>query len=124
MRLTYGSAKSQILNGLEYRLCYTIVESFKSTIGIFKLSFRLIDALIKYKKEQKIYKENIRHNPNLKLPELKSYSDYEDALRLKNHLSYNLGKALIQANKNWYKGGYVKFIFEVIKIKKDYSKRV
>ncbi|WP_086245602.1 acyltransferase [Campylobacter devanensis] len=123
-KLTYGSAKLQILNGLEYRLGYTMVESFKSTIGIFKLPFRLIDVLLKYKKEQKIYKENIKHNPNLKVPELKSYSDYEDALRLKNHLSYNLGKALIEANKNWYKGGYVKFIFEVIKIKKDYSKRV
>lgn len=123
-KLTYGSAKLQILNGLEYRLGYTMVESFKSTIGIFKLPFRLIDVLLKYKKEQKIYKENIKHNPNLKVPELKSYSDYEDALRLKNHLSYNLGKALIEANKNWYKGGYVKFIFKVIKIKKDYSKRV
>ncbi|WP_141081466.1 acyltransferase [Campylobacter devanensis] len=123
-KLTYGSAKLQILNGLEYRLGYTMVESFKSTIGIFKLPFRLIDVLLKYKKEQKIYKENIKHNPNLKVPELKSYSDYEDALRLKNHLSYNLGKALIEANKNWYKGGYVKFIFEVIKIKKDHSKRV
>ncbi|MDY3132902.1 MAG: hypothetical protein SOW11_02765 [Campylobacter lanienae] len=84
----------------------------------------MIDVLLKYKKEQKIYKENIKHNSNLKVPELKSYSDYEDALRLKNHLSYNLGKALIEANKNWYKGGYVKFIFEVIKIKKDYGKRV
>ncbi len=123
-KLTYGSAKLQILNGLEYRLGYTMVESFKSTIGIFKLPFRLIDVLLKYKKEQKIYKENIKHNPNLKVPELKSYSDYEDALRLKNHLSYNLGKALIEANKNWYKGRYVKFIFEVIKIKKDHSKRV
>lgn len=123
-KLTYGSAKLQILNGLEYRLGYTMVESFKSTIGIFKLPFRLIDVLLKYKKEQKIYKENIKHNQNLKVPELKLYSDYEDALRLKNHLSYNLGKALIEANKNWYKGGYVKFIFEVIKIKKDYSKRV
>ncbi|WP_096014656.1 acyltransferase [Campylobacter lanienae] len=123
-KLTYGSAKLQILNGLEYRLGYTMVESFKSTIGIFKLPFRLIDVLLKYKKEQKIYKENIKHNPNLKVPELKLYSDYEDALRLKNHLSYNLGKALIEANKNWYKGGYVKFIFKVIKIKKDYSKRV
>lgn len=123
-KLTYGSAKLQILNGLEYRLGYTMVESFKSTIGIFKLPFRLIDVLLKYKKEQKIYKENIKHNQNLKVPELKSYSDYEDALRLKNHLSYNLGKALMEANKNWYKGGYVKFIFKVIKIKKDYSKRV
>lgn len=42
-----------------------MVESFKSTIGIFKLPFRLIDVLIKYKKEQKIYKEKIKHNPNL-----------------------------------------------------------
>lgn len=123
-KLSYGSAKSQILNSLEYRLGYSMIENSKSILGILKLPFVLIDIVIKYQKEQKIYKENIKHNPNLKLPELKSYSDYEDALRLKNHLSYNLGKALIQANKNWYKCGYIKFIFEVIKIKKDYSKRV
>ena len=123
-KLSYGSAKSQILNSLEYRLGYSMIENSKSILGILKLPFVLIDIVIKYQKEQKIYKEKIKHNPNLKVPELKSYSDYKDALRLKNHLSYNLGKALIQANKNWYKGGYVKFIFEVIKIKKDYNKRV
>ncbi|ARR03833.1 MULTISPECIES: acyltransferase [Campylobacter] len=121
-KLSYGSAKSQILNSLEYRLGYSMIENSKSILGILKLPFVLIDIVIKYQKEQKIYKENIKHNPNLKRLELEAYSDYKDALRLKNHLSYNLGKALIQANKNWYKGGYIKFIFEVIKIKKDYSK--
>ncbi|RAZ58767.1 hypothetical protein [Campylobacter hyointestinalis] len=36
--------------------------------------------------------------------------NYQKALNTKNHLSYKLGAALIKANKNWYKGGYIKFI--------------
>ncbi|ENU2763412.1 hypothetical protein ACE4NT_001880, partial [Campylobacter coli] len=32
--------------------------------------------------------------------------------------SYKLGQALIKANKTWYKGGYVKVIFEIRKLKK------
>lgn len=47
----------------------------------------------------------------------------QKALKIKNHLSYKLGEALIRANKNWYKGGYIKFIFEVIKIKKEHKNR-
>lgn len=34
--------------------------------------------------------------------------DYKRALNIKNHLSYKLGETLIEASKNWYKGG-VKF---------------
>lgn len=41
---------------------------------------------------------------------------------IKNHLSYKLGNALIQAHKQWYKGGYIKFIFEAIKIKNEHNK--
>lgn len=41
---------------------------------------------------------------------------------IKNHLSYKLGNALIKAHKQWYKGGYIKFIFEAIKIKKEHNK--
>ncbi|KQI13066.1 hypothetical protein K777_09305 [Campylobacter coli CVM 41970] len=33
--------------------------------------------------------------------------------RIQNQLSYKLGQALIQANKTWYKGGYVKMWFEI-----------
>lgn len=47
--------------------------------------------------------------------------NYQKALNTKNHLSYKLGAALIKANKNWYKGGYIKFIFEVIRINKEYK---
>ncbi len=42
----------------------------------------------------------------------------QKAQNIKNHLSYKLGNALIKAHKQWYKGGYIKFIFEAIKIKK------
>ncbi|ECY9849227.1 hypothetical protein F7951_09160, partial [Campylobacter coli] len=38
--------------------------------------------------------------------------------RIQNQLSYKLGQALIKANKTWYKGGYVKVIFEIRKLKK------
>ena len=41
---------------------------------------------------------------------------------IKNHLSYKLGNALIKAHKQWYKGGYIKFIFEAIKIKNEHNK--
>ena len=50
--------------------------------------------------------------------------NYQKALKTKNHLSYKLGEALIRANKNWYNGGYVKFIFEVIKIKKEHKTNI
>ena len=49
--------------------------------------------------------------------------NYQKALNTKNHLSYKLGAALIKANKNWYKGGYVKFIFEVMRIKNEHRNR-
>lgn len=60
-----------------------------------------------------------KQNTNISILENK----YQEALNTKNHLSYKLGEALIKANKNWYKGGYVKFIFEVIRIKKEHRNR-
>ena len=57
-----------------------------------------------------------KQNTNISVLE----NNYQKALNTKNHLSYKLGDALIKANKNWYKGGYVKFIFEVMRIKKEH----
>ena len=59
-----------------------------------------------------------KQNTNISILENK----YQKALNMKNHLSYKLGEALIKANKNWYKGGYVKFIFEVMRINKEHKK--
>ena len=69
---------------------------------------------IKSLKEALSKKENDINNLEL---------NYQKALNTKNHLSYKLGAALIKANKNWYKGGYIKFIFEVMRIKKEHRKR-
>ena len=60
-----------------------------------------------------------KQNTNISILE----NNYQKALNTKNHLSYKLGAALIKADKNWYKGGYIKFIFEAIKIKKEHKNR-
>ena len=60
-----------------------------------------------------------KQNTNISILE----NNYQKALNTKNHLSYKLRAALIKANKNWYKGGYVKFIFEAMRIKKEHRKR-
>ncbi|MBX7491159.1 hypothetical protein [Helicobacter turcicus] len=41
----------------------------------------------------------------------------------KEHLSYKLGSALIKAHKAWYKGGYIKFFFELYKIRKEFKEK-
>ncbi|MBR6612496.1 MAG: hypothetical protein IKK93_09720, partial [Campylobacter sp.] len=69
---------------------------------------------IKSLKEALSKKENDINNLEL---------NYQKALNTKNHLSYKLGAALIKANKNWYKGGYIKFIFEVMRIKKGHKNK-
>jgi len=64
----------------------------------------------------------IKQKPELKLPKLETYSDYNEALKVKKHLSYKLGESLIKADKTWYKGGYIKFFFEMLKLIKEFRK--
>ena len=91
--------------------------------------------LPKYEEKFKLLKfEEVKQKPPILQPtpqeQIKLLQDkinnleinYQKALKTKNHLSYKLGEALIRANKNWYKGGYIKFIFEVIKINKEHKK--
>ncbi|HED6603474.1 TPA: alpha-2,3-sialyltransferase, partial [Campylobacter coli] len=41
--------------------------------------------------------------------------DYKEALREKECFTYKLGQALIRADKEWYKGGYVGLWLEIRK---------
>ncbi|EAI5147857.1 alpha-2,3-sialyltransferase, partial [Campylobacter jejuni] len=51
------------------------------------------------------------------------YPDYNEALKEKECFTYKLGEALIQASKNWYGGGYIKFIFkDVPRLKREFEK--
>ncbi|EOV7168898.1 capsular polysaccharide synthesis protein [Campylobacter coli] len=112
-QIKYGTAKSRIQNQLSYKLGQTMIINSKNIFGILFMPVYIISTLLSHKQEQKIYQEKIKKDPSLKLPPLENYPDYKEALKLKNHLSYKLGQALIKANKTWYKGGYVKMWFEI-----------
>ncbi|MCV3538171.1 hypothetical protein L8Y19_03550 [Campylobacter lari] len=117
----YGTAKTRIQNQLSYKLGQAMIVNSKSFLGYLIMPMALLSIMISHKQEQKVYQEKIKKDPSLKLPILEDYPDYKEALKLKNHLSYKLGQALIQANKTWYKGGYVKMWFEIRKLKRKFK---
>ncbi|WP_426714607.1 sulfotransferase family 2 domain-containing protein [Campylobacter coli] len=112
----YGTAKSRIQNQLSYKLGQTMIVNSKSFLGCLLMPVILLGIVISYKQEQKIYKRKIEKDPSLKLPSLEQYPDYREAIKLKNHLSYKLGKELVKANKIWYKGGYFQFLYFIKKL--------
>ncbi|HEG4993214.1 TPA: sulfotransferase family 2 domain-containing protein [Campylobacter coli] len=113
----YGTAKSRIQNQLSYKLGQTMIVNSKSFLGCLLMPVILLGIVISHKQEQKIYKQKIEKDPSLKLPSLEQYPDYREAFKLKNHLSYKLGKELVKANKIWYKGGYFQFLYFIKKLK-------
>ena len=115
--LHYGTAKSRIHNHLSYKLGQAMIENSKSLLGYIRMPYVLSYIKDKHKQEQQQYQEAIKKNPNLKLPTLESYPDYQESLKEKECLTYKLGEAFIKANKTWYKGGYVKLWFEVRRLK-------
>ncbi|EAK9939702.1 hypothetical protein A0Y42_02540 [Campylobacter lari] len=100
-----------VKNKLSYKLGQAMIENSKSIKGYIIMPFVLSDIVKHYKKTKQPYIEN----------KLNSYSDYNDAIKYKNHMSYQLGSALIQAHKNRYKGGYFKFIYDILKIKNTFK---
>lgn len=122
-KLHFKTAKERIQNHLAYKLGSTLIENSKSLLGYIRMPFVLSYIRDKHKLEQKKYEENIKKHPELILPPLESYPDYKEALKEKECFTYKLGEALIQADKYWYKGGYIKFYFESKKMKKEFLKR-
>ncbi|HHW4243537.1 TPA: hypothetical protein ACUVGG_000632 [Campylobacter coli] len=119
----YGTAKARIQNQLSYKLGQVMIINSKSILGYIRMPFALSYIKDKHKQEQKIYQEKIKKDPSLKLPPLESYPDYKEALKEKECFTYKLGQALMQANKTWYRGGYIKMWFEVRRLKKEFNKK-
>ncbi|EDP5129795.1 alpha-2,3-sialyltransferase [Campylobacter jejuni] len=96
----------------------------KSVLGYLSLPFIILSIVISHKQEQKAYKFKIKKNPNLALPSLETYPDYNEALKEKECFTYKLGEAFIKASKNWYGGGYIKFILkDVPRLKREYKRK-
>ncbi|ECP7393659.1 hypothetical protein FUZ83_02270, partial [Campylobacter coli] len=119
----YGTAKTRIQNQLSYKLGQAMIVNSKSFLGYIRMPFALSYIKDKHKQEQKNYQEKIKKDPSLKLPSLENYPDYKEALKEKECFTYKLGEALIRANNNWYGGGYIKLLFEIRKLKKEFKKK-
>ena len=99
----FGTAKQRIHSHLAYKLGQAMIENSKSIKGYIRMPYVLSYIKDKHKKEQRIYNEKIKRNPNLKLPPLESYPDYKQALKEKECITYKLGEALIE---NMKRGGH------------------
>ncbi|TQR29372.1 alpha-2,3-sialyltransferase [Campylobacter sp. MIT 99-7217] len=114
------SALTRVRNHLAYKLGQAIIICNKSLFGILSLPFVLSYIRAKHKKEQNALEALIKQNPNLALPKLETYADYEKALKEKECFTYKLGEAIMKADKTWYKGGYIKFYFEAKKLEREF----
>ncbi|MGI7423545.1 coiled-coil domain-containing protein [Campylobacter coli] len=119
----YGTAKTRIQNQLSYKLGQTMIINSKNIFGVLFMPAYIISTLLSHRQEKKIYQEKIKKDPSLKLPSLENYPDYKEALKEKECFTYKLGEALIRANNNWYGGGYIKLLFEIRKLKKEFKKK-
>lgn len=104
-------ARLKVQNHLSYKLGQAMIDNSKSILGCIRMPFVLFYVKEKHYKEQLAYNQKIKINPDLISPSLKDCPDYKEALKIKNYFSYKLGGAFIKASKNWYKGGYIKFLF-------------
>ncbi|MGJ0149297.1 capsular biosynthesis protein [Campylobacter lari subsp. concheus] len=116
----YFSAKSRIKNHLAYQFGLVMIDYSRNILGYIKMPFVLFKTFKQYQNKKKEYYKKISENPKLVLPRIKEYTDYHEAIRLKESITYRLGQALIQANKTWYGGGYIRLLFEIRKLKREY----
>ncbi|MGH2267801.1 hypothetical protein [Campylobacter taeniopygiae] len=113
-----------LLLNQEYIMPARVVDSAKN-----HLSYKLGQAMVNCKGLGylmlifKLIKIGILHNRLTKNQELVMYCDYHESQKIKKYFSYRLGKILINAHKNWYKGGYIKLIFDIIKLKKEFKNK-
>ncbi|MBZ7953991.1 hypothetical protein H2278_03920 [Campylobacter sp. W0018] len=114
------SAVKRTKEHLCYKMGYITIQLYRTKI-IFLIPFAHIMVFINFIINKIIYKCVKKYDPSLTFPPLRDCYDYQEALKVKEYLSYKLGKALVRAHKNWYKGGYIKLIFDIIKLKKEFK---
>ncbi|MCH5322928.1 MAG: hypothetical protein J1E31_05075 [Helicobacter sp.] len=121
-QIKFGTATQRIHNHLSYKLGQIMIRNSKSLFDYIKLPYLLMAMNLIHKEQEKIYKEKIKTNPNLALPPLESYLDYQEALKEKECFTYKLGEAFIKAYKSWYKGGLIKFYFEAKALEREFKR--
>ncbi|WP_300791667.1 glycosyltransferase, partial [Helicobacter sp. UBA3407] len=107
-------AVERVKNQLSYKLGAEILKT-KNPIKILKLPFTLYAITANHCFEQRVLKVLVSLNPELKPLRLQDFADYEESLKVKEHLSYRLGSAML---KNPFT-----FPFKIPSIYKDYRRK-
>ncbi|MCV3439795.1 glycosyltransferase [Campylobacter lari] len=106
-------AVDKIKSQLSYRLGFCIVKS-KNVFDFILLPIRLVRVLIEFSIEKKIKNIIYKIQPELKSKPIEEYADYYEALKIKKHLSYKIGEALLNHPFT--------LIFRINAIYKEYKK--
>jgi hypothetical protein len=107
----YYGAADRIKQQLSYRLGAKMIEDSKSSGGVILMPFTLYGEVKRYRKEQKTRQ---------KLPPIHKYADAYEAERVKKHLSYKLGSAMVESMKSPF--GVFKLPFALKTAHKEYKK--
>jgi hypothetical protein len=107
----YGAA-DRVKAQLSYRLGAAMIENSKSTMGFLKTPFTLRAEVKKFRLERSKQKGQ-------KLPSLDKYSDADEAEKIKKHLSYRLGQAMLKNKKTPL--GWVKLPFALKRAHAEYK---
>ncbi|EAI2146365.1 hypothetical protein EKP35_06795 [Campylobacter lari] len=111
------SAKKYIYDHLAYKLGLAYNIYSKGLSNKLMLPIILIYISKEHKRIKMTRRKKILENLELEMPCLKNYPDYNESLTEKDSYNYKLGEIIINAHKNWYKGGYIKMMFDIYKLK-------
>ncbi|ECK7424007.1 glycosyltransferase family 8 protein [Campylobacter jejuni] len=99
---------------LSYKLGKEILSVKENKLKVLILPFALILIYVKHKISNLIFKLILISNPNLKSLPLNHYSDYQEALKIQNYLSYKLGNLLIKHPFS--------FVFRIARVYREWRK--
>jgi hypothetical protein len=86
-------AAQRVKSQLSYRLGAVLVSHSGSLSGWLGMPFAMARA-------RREFREDRRKTGDKKLPPLREYSDWAEAKRIENHLSYRLGKTLVEKGRS------------------------
>lgn len=107
-------AVERVKNQLSYKLGAEILKT-KNPMRILRLPFVLYGTFVNHRFEQRVLKALILLKPELKPLRLQDFADYDESLKVKEHLSYRLGSAML---KNPFT-----FPFKIPSIYKNYKRK-
>lgn len=109
--LKYCSAKKRFENHLSFQLGRMLLENSKSLKNMLKIPFLLYSISKKFHQNH-----NLKSTYSLCIDK---YLDYDEGVKVLKSQEYEIGKKIIAAHRNWYKGGYIIFLYKYIKNRGD-----